>query len=153
MALINTTLLSLTNSVVQNLYIIDFPQTGVPRVVSTGSSCTVALDTSLATTGTAASVNLTTDIVTLQPNVSFLVTAYAQYTGSTPSVYQIVNAATGAVLVGPNPFGQTLSGVVTPLTTTTIKLTAYTLDGTNWLPPSQISSTDFIIQAVSGFTT
>jgi len=96
---------------------------------------------------------LTTDIVTLQPNVSFLVTAYAQYTGTTPSVYQIVNAATGAVLIGPNPIGDTLSGVITPLNTTTIKLTAYTLDGTNWLPPSQISSTDFIIQAVSGFTT
>jgi len=67
MAVINTTLLSLTNSVVQPLYIIDFPQTGVPRVVSTGSSVTVALDTASVSTGTAASVNLTTDVVTLQP--------------------------------------------------------------------------------------
>jgi hypothetical protein len=152
MAVINTTLLSLTNSAVQYLYMVDFPQTGVPRVVSTGSSCTVALDTASVSTGTAASVNLTTDVVTLQPNVTFLLTAYAQYTGSTPSVYQIINAATGAVLAGPNPFGDTLSYAITPATTTTVKLTAYTLDGTNWLPPSQISSADFIIQAVSGFT-
>jgi hypothetical protein len=145
-----TTLLSLTNSVNQNLYIIDFPQTGVPRIVSTGSSCTVQLDTATVSTGTAASVNLATEIVTLQPGITFLLTAYAQYTGSTPSVYQIVNAATGAVLVGPNPFGQTLSGAITPATTTTVKLTAYTLDGTNWQPPSQIASTDFIIQSING---
>jgi hypothetical protein len=81
-----------------------------------------------------------------------LLTAYAQYNGNQPTVYQIVNAATGAVLVGPNPMGETLSGAIQPVTTTTVKLTASTVDGTNWMPPSQIASADFIIQAVSGFT-
>ena len=152
MAIINSTLLSITNSTVQNLYIIDFPQTGVPRIVSTGSTVTVALDTLSVTTGTSASVNLTTDVVTLQPGVTFLLTAYAQYNGNQETVYQIVNAATGAVLIGPNPMGQTLSGAIQPVTTTTVKLTASTEDGTNWMPPSQIASADFIIQAVSGFT-
>jgi hypothetical protein len=150
---INSTLLSLTNSVVQNLYIVDFPQTNVPRVVSTGSVVTIALDTATVSTGTSASVNLTTDVVTLQPGITFLLTAYAQYAGNNPSAYQIVNAATNAVLAGPNPFGDTLSYAITPATTTTVKLQAFTTDGSNWMPPSQITSTDFIIQAVSGFTT
>jgi len=151
MAIINSTLLSLTNSAVQNLYIIDFPQTSVPRIVSTGSSTTVALNTLAVTTGTSATVDLATDIVTLQPGVTFLLTAYAQYNGPTPSVYQIVNAATGAVIAGPNPIGNTLSCAIQPATTTTVKLTASTVDGSNWMPPSQIANADFIIQAVSGF--
>jgi hypothetical protein len=152
MAIINSTLLSLTNSAVQNLYIVDFPQTRVPRIVSTGNTVTVALDTLQVTTGTSATVDLATDIVTLQPGVTFLLTAYAQYKGNQPTVYQIVNAATGAVISGPNPIGETLSCAIQPATTTTVKLTASTVDGTNWMPPSQIVSADFIIQAVSGFT-
>ena len=154
MALINTTLISATNSAPQQLYIIDFPQTGVPRVVSTGSTVTVMFDTTAtSTTATSASLNLATDIVTLQPNVTFLLTAYAQFAGSTPSTYKLVNAASGATLAGPNPFGDTLSLAITPATTTTVKLVATTVDGTNWLPPSQISNANLIVQAVSGYTT
>jgi hypothetical protein len=154
MALIDTTLISVTNSVAQPLFITDFPQTRVPRIVSTGSSVTVAFDTTATqTTGTSATFNLTTDVATLQPNVTFMLTAYAQFAGSTPTKYKLVNAATDATLAGPNPIGETLSLAVRPASTTTVKLVAYTVNGTNWMPPSQITNANLIIQAVSGFTT
>ena len=154
MAIITSTVISVTNSTPQQLYIFDFPQDRVPRIVSTGSSVTVAFNTTATqTTGTSASINLSTDVVTLQPNVTFLFTAYAQFAGSTPTNYKIVNAATDVTLAGPNPIGETLSLAITPASTTTVKLVAYTVDGSNWMPPSQISNANLIIQAVSGFNT
>lgn len=152
MALIDTTLISVTNSVPQQLFTIDFPQTRVPRIVSAGSSATVEFNTTATqTTGTSAAVNLTTDVVTLEPDVTFMLTAYAQFEGSTPTKYKLVNAATDATLAGPNPIGETLSLAITPASTTTVKLVAYTVDGTNWMPPSQITNANLIVQAVSGF--
>ena len=95
---------------------------------------------------------MSTETITLQPNVTYLITAQANIVNANqPSQYALVSGG-GLTLGSTVPMGQTISVTTASATTQTFTLVASTVNGTPWLYPAQISSAQVTVQAVAGWT-
>jgi hypothetical protein len=153
MALVNPSIITVLNTAAQPLYGIDFPFTGVPRYISTGSAATLVFNTTAtSTTATDITANLAKGEITLKPNVVFQITAHANLvSGNVTGSYKIVNTATNATVGFAVPIGQPLNITTSSATTATYKIVAYTTLGQDWSYPAQIANTNVMVQAISGY--
>jgi hypothetical protein len=152
MALANPLVITVASTGTQQLYSISYPFTNVPQISSIGSSVVVNFgSTATSTTSTSASVNLSTDVITLQPNIVFQLIAQTQISANQPSQLAFVNGS-GATIGFAQPAGQTLVVTTSSASTQTVTLVASTVNGTPWLYPSQITNAQVTIQALAGWT-
>ena len=153
MAIANPSVITVVSNTPQQLYTITTPFPNVPSFNSIGNQVTMTFNSTLTqTTATGASISLTTEVITLQPNITYQMTAVANIANTNqPSQYAFVNS-TGATLGLAQPFGQTLTITTSSASTQTFTILASTIDGSPWLYPAQISNVVLTVQALAGWT-